>query len=323
MADRLSCLLIQISNLAYSIEYGQPASRQPGDVKTVLEKTGVIAETLKSFEVGTDACAFAETGGEAILFFRGTLPPTLIVENNALFLKVVKDWLDDANIALVQGQNLPGRVHRGFLNALDDLWSHIESFTAGGGKPLYVTGHSKGGGLAFLAAYRLAKTGRKPAAVHTFAAPRVGDSAFATAYDAELPETYRVEYRDDLVPHLPPSAGVWLKVLEGRQLVHELFPSQAPHLQIGSGVAQDFEDMIARLKALLDRGLNYTSAGTLQFLDWNSPPEILADSLELTWRRALSLAEKTAEFKFVEIVEDHLSDRGYMTSMCAASLPGT
>lgn len=321
MADRLSCLLIQLSNLAYSIAYGLPASQQPDGVKTVLAETGVIADTLKSFEVGTDACAFAETGGEAILFFRGTLPPWLIIDNHALFLTVIKDWLDDANIALVRGQNLPGRVHQGFLNALDDLWPHIQDFTAGSGKPLYVTGHSKGGGLAFLASYRLAKTGRKPEAVHTFAAPRVGDAAFATAYDTELPETYRVEYRDDLVPHLPPSAGVWLKILEGRQLVRELFPSQAPHLQIGSRIAQDFEDVIARLRALLDRGLNYTSAGTLQFLDWNSPPQILADSLELTWRRALGLAEKAAEFKFVEIIDDHRSDRGYMTSMCPPSAP--
>ena len=107
MADRLSCILIQLSNLAYSLAYGQPASEQPDGVKTVLAETGVIGDTLKSVQIGVDACAFAETGAEAILFFRGTLPPWLIVESNAFFA-VVKDWLDDANIALVKGQNLPG-----------------------------------------------------------------------------------------------------------------------------------------------------------------------------------------------------------------------
>ena len=320
--DELSCRMIQVSNLAYKIKYGQPVSEQSQEVRTAIGQIGLITDTLKSVEIGTDACAFAETDAVAILFFRGTLPPWLILHDNKLFLKVVKDWLDDANVLLVKGQNLPGRVHNGFLNSLDALWSHIEDFTAGTAKPLYVTGHSKGGGLTFLASYRLAKIGRKPSAVHTFAAPRVGDSAFATAYNAELPQTHRVEYRDDLVPHLPASIGAWLKILEGYRLVHELFPSEAPHLQINSEIAKGFEDIIERLKALLDLGLDYTSAGTLQFLDWNSPPKVLPDSYDLTWKRALSLAGKMAEFRFIEIIEDHLSDGGYLTSMCSSGPSG-
>ena len=124
--DELSCRMIQVSNLAYKIKYGQPVSEQSQEVRTAIGQISLITDTLKSVEIGTDACAFAETDAEAILFFRGTLPPWLILHDNKLFLKVVKDWLDDANILLVKGQNLPGRVHNGFLNSLDALWSHIE-----------------------------------------------------------------------------------------------------------------------------------------------------------------------------------------------------
>ena len=130
----------------------------------------------------------------------------------------------------------------------------------------------------------------------------MGDSAFATAYNAELPQTHRVEYRDDLVPHLPASIGAWLKILEGYRLVHELFPSEAPHLQINSEIAKGFEDIIERLKALLDLGLDYTSAGALQFLDWNSPPKVLPGLLRFNLEKG---PQPSREGGRVQIYRDH------------------
>jgi hypothetical protein len=315
----ISCRLIRASNLAYEIKYGQPASQQLSAVVKAMEEIGFIAETLQSINIGEDACAFAETGAEGVLFFRGTLPPTLIVQDPNQFLNVLKDWLNDANIALVKGQNLPGRVHQGFLGTLDALWSNIETWCKTSAKPLYVTGHSKGGALAFLASYRLSRTLKKPAAVYTYASPRAGDWAFATAYDIEIPETFRVEYRDDLVPHLPPSTGAWLSILEGYERVGALFPFQAPHLKLDSDLAKRVDDLIEKLRAILARGFDYTSAGTLEFLDWNSPPQVLPDSYSLALKRNLHLAAKIAEFQFSEIIKDHFSNGGYMSGMCGAS----
>ena len=64
-----------------------------------------------------------------------------------------------------------------------------------------------------LAALKLANLGAaelKPASVVSFGAPRAGNPSFAAAYEAALGDrTWRFEYRDDLVPHLPPSPTFW------------------------------------------------------------------------------------------------------------------
>ena len=129
--NQLSCRLIRACNLAYKIDYSQPASAQPREVADLLAEIGLIPDTLKFIEIGTDACAFAETKDEAILVFRGTLPPRLVPQDRTFSSRFLKDWLDDANILLVRGENLPGRVHYGFLTSLNALWASIQSFIAG------------------------------------------------------------------------------------------------------------------------------------------------------------------------------------------------
>src|SRR5262249_31161968 len=125
----------------------------------------------------------------AVLAFRGTDPVTL------------PSWITDVVARLVERADYRGRVHHGFSSALRRSWSQIEAVLDDlGDKPLFVTGHSMGGALAVLSAYRLAKLGRPAVATYTFGAPRVGDRAFCADY--ELP-TYRVVNRLDLVPELP------------------------------------------------------------------------------------------------------------------------
>lgn len=311
--NELSCRLIEASNLAYAIDYNQPPTQQSIDATTLIRQIGLIPTTLKFKQIDWHACFYGETPNEAILAFRGTLPPSVVAEDPDQFIDVVSDWVGDAKIRLVEGENLPGRVHKGFLESLDALWPAVEIFTAEARRPLCVTGHSKGGALAFLASCRLSKTGKKPQEVQTFAAPRVGDAAFAAAYDVEIPNTCRVEYRDDLVPHLPASTGAWLKILEGHKAVDDRFPSEAP-LKIHPELAKRFEDLIAKIRA--HAYLNYTSAGKLRFFDWDNPANPRPESRLLTLQRAFSLAEKIAERKFEEVIEDHFSNGGYLTSSC-------
>ena len=60
--------------------------------------------------------------------------------------------------------------------------------------------------MAILAAATLANETRlnNQLRVYTYAGPRVGDPAFAEAYNPLLPHSYRVVNRADLVPDLPP-----------------------------------------------------------------------------------------------------------------------
>ena len=314
--SELSCRLIQASNLAYAIDYGPPPTQQPVDATKLIKQIGLEPSTLKFKQVDWHACFYGETDNEAILAFRGTLPPSVVAEDPDEFISVVSDWLGDAKIRLVQGENLPGRVHKGFLESLDALWPDVQVFTADARKPLCVTGHSKGGALAFLASCRLSTTGTKPLTVQTFASPRVGDADFAAAYNAEIPNACRVEYRDDLVPHLPASTGAWLKILEARKAVDAKFPLEAPHVLAHPELAKRFDELMAKIRA--HAHLNYTSAGQLRFFDWHNPPKPRAESRWLTLERAFSLAEKIAERKFEEVIEDHFSNGGYLASSCNA-----
>jgi hypothetical protein len=234
----------------------------------------------------------------------------------------VLDWLNDGNIELVKGQELAGRVHKGFLAALDLLWPGIEQLKLGdvvhSGKSLLLTGHSKGGALVDLAAYRLVQQGIPVTAAYSFAAPRVGDTAFASAFDQRVPNVWRFEYQDDLVPHVPPATGAWLQMLKGMHVLHEVFPAEAPHLTTSATIAQDVDRLMARLAAL---ALVYASAGMLQFIDWNNA--IVGDSLRLALQRNLRLAEKMAELQFLEMAQAHFSDGGYMRVPCGMAPPAT
>ncbi|MBM4200625.1 MAG: lipase family protein, partial [Gammaproteobacteria bacterium] len=172
---------------------------------------------------GIDAFAYGESGELAILAFRGTLPVRLATDPERID-QIVADWLNNARVHLVDGQTfgLPGFVHRGYADSLEALWSSAGGLAellptlralAANGRRLLITGHSKGGALAQLAALRLAAigdTGLMPAAVHTFAAPRAGNHVFAQTFDRTFADrAWRFEFQNDLVPHLPPTEGVW------------------------------------------------------------------------------------------------------------------
>jgi hypothetical protein len=125
----------------------------------------------------------------AVLAFRGTDPVTL------------PNWVTDTVVRLVRCGEYEGKVHSGFSSVLRKTWSKVETILEEvGDRPLYLTGHSMGGALAVLTAYRLAKAGKKPMAVYTYGSPRIGDPMFCSDYT--LP-TYRIVNRLDLVPELP------------------------------------------------------------------------------------------------------------------------
>ncbi len=93
----------------------------------------------------------------------------------------------------------PGKVHRGYREALLDVAQELERPLASGKRPLYFTGHSMGGALATLAS----TLPPGPTATYTFGAPRVGDGAFARA----LQNLVRIVHGDDIAPRYPLPLG--------------------------------------------------------------------------------------------------------------------
>jgi hypothetical protein len=108
----------------------------------------------------------------------------------------------------------PSSVHRGFAMHLYDSQSEIHeivdsSLRKNPAQTIVVTGHSLGGAVANLYAYRLAK--RCPEVnvqCYTFGSPRVGNIAYAKACDAMPNLTHiRTKNEGDLVTMIPSTRG--------------------------------------------------------------------------------------------------------------------
>ena len=105
----------------------------------------------------------------------------------------LQDLLRDLDVRLVEEG--PGKVHRGFRDALDLVWNEIRERLEQ--RPVWLSGHSLGAALAVIAASRLDSA----QAVYTFGAPRIADRAFG---DSMTVPTYRVVNNNDIVTRMPP-----------------------------------------------------------------------------------------------------------------------
>ncbi|MGA1797182.1 lipase family protein [Sphingomonas sp. 4RDLI-65] len=150
---------------------------------------GFFSDGSRNGAHGLDGQGFAglRADGHAIIAFRGTQPDSL------------RDVLSDVR-ALPVSWTGAGRVHRGFNDALLGLLPQVDRWIADRRiVQLTVTGHSLGAAMATLFAAR-----HRDADLVTFGSPRVGDAAFATAWEGRTMRRY-VDCTD-LVAHLPPKA---------------------------------------------------------------------------------------------------------------------
>jgi hypothetical protein len=129
-----------------------------------------------------------ETAAETVVAFRGTQ----VFANPSL-----SDML--SNLWFRRRPWDPGRVHRGYREALLDIAQELKRPLHSARRPLYFTGHSMGGALATLAS----TLAPGPSATYSFGAPRVGDAAFAR----RLTNLVRVVHGADIAPRYPLPLG--------------------------------------------------------------------------------------------------------------------
>jgi hypothetical protein len=287
MATSVECRLLCASVCAYSVQNDSTVGQQPPYYAAAQFKQAPTA--LVAGGDAINACLVATTNDGVVVAFRGTLPPSSPDHE-----QTIRDWFNDLNAELIQPTGVAGRVHEGFWNAVDSFWQPLlaevqrQISQAGAGCNLYVTGHSKGGAMANLAALRFkVELGITPI-ICTFAAAHPGDEAFATTYNNFFPNSTRFEYTDDIVPHVPPS-------LAFRQMFATV-PFAQPFVQ------------------RLD--LDYASVGALQFIDWSGA--LQPDSPTLRFKRFEHLATLFVTGGFAQIAADHESGcgGGYMGAVC-------
>ncbi len=137
------------------------------------------------------------SGDQLVIAFAGSRKPETTFG--------LQDWCDNMTARLAD--HSLGQVHAGCQRQVrfsikDDMLRGLDKLYTG--QTILVTGHSRGGALAKLAAHELQQEGFLQVAVFTFGAPKVGDQTFAES--CRFP-VYRFECEGDPVPLLPPMQG--------------------------------------------------------------------------------------------------------------------
>lgn len=193
-------LLAKACELAYLDEPEGAASFQ-----------GELGMQARLISVDNTQAYVAADDQSLVVAFRGSQSPTS--------LDGFKDWLlTNANNLLILPEGRIGtdfaaagvgaRFHRGFLEALAEIWEPLRAAVRAEldrqDRPLWVTGHSLGGAIALLAAWRLQRDFIAIHEVVTFGAPMIGNAAAAEAFQREFPDKiFRYIDIEDPVPLLP------------------------------------------------------------------------------------------------------------------------
>jgi Lipase (class 3) len=322
------CRLLCASNLMYKVPLNPRSSTlDKGDIyftgSRFLDDPALLIRPVKFPLVGksnVDACLVGTLKGPAatpslnksvVLAFRGTLPPA--ASSSSYVLAAILDWLNDLEAPLVTFKGILGAampallVHKGFADSLENLFDPNAKMTTGktvideikgrlsGGGMLYITGHSKGAALAYLAALALHRLANIQSAVISFEAPRPGAQNFADAFSTAKIYSERYEFQNDIVPHLPPT-GILAKFLTGAITLSDMASSalvKTVETILPATTLLPKPPDLRLLSLLYPRAvhtLNYVSPGKLHYID-QSNKIITEDSIPLQFSRVLKIIE--------------------------------
>lgn len=153
---------------------------------------------VRHFNGSSTDCFVAHTGAFIVVAFRGT--ETRRRSGVRDWQNIVADIKTDCDILLIDTPHHSGKVHKGFLAALEEIWEDLEQYLAsihGSSRTLWMAGHSLGAALATLAADRY----KKVQGLYTFGSPRVGNTEFKKHFQVRA---FRIVNNADLVTAVPP-----------------------------------------------------------------------------------------------------------------------
>lgn len=110
----------------------------------------------------------------------------------------VRDWMRNLNTSRVAVEH--GSAHEGFLAAADRIVDRLSGIEQG--VTIHLTGHSMGGSVAALVAYRLYQLGKNVGRVFTMGAPRFANPELCEFMDARIDHT-RIVNGNDAIPRVP------------------------------------------------------------------------------------------------------------------------
>ena len=199
--DYRNCRALAVaSNLAYFPD--------PEGVDGFRSQLGLEARCLNA---GSTQAYVAVNDNHIVAAFRGTRSPNS--------LDGLRDCLltDAANLLILPEGDLGtdfvaagvgAKFHMGFIRARaaiwDPLFAAVDAERKQNDRPIWITGHSLGGALAMLAAWRFKRKFVPVHQIYTFGAPMIGNNLAAEAFDREFPDRiFRYVNFPDPVPKLP------------------------------------------------------------------------------------------------------------------------
>ena len=237
-----------------------------------------------------DVIDVAETQGFVYKRITDNEPPYLVLAFRGTEKKV-SDWLTDARcVPRVKGK---AKVHTGFLEAfaekknaagktakevVEEILDRSEAKNNGKPLPLFITGHSLGGALALVATKLVAPNVN--GACYTFGAPRVGNYEYFRFIKTPV---YRIVNSSDVVPRVPPGAGMMALVciVQAISWLTSFIPAVS--------------SLFDKIEALMDTLNGYRHFGDLRYLSdvgagrfkdvrlLSNPPAV--DRIVWMWRR--------------------------------------
>jgi hypothetical protein len=162
------------------------------------------------------------TETDTIIAFRGTTDlRNWLTDLDCTFETVGRDSSTASGAYLghsdFEPSKTPIRIHRGFARALSAVEGEITSEVFAScreSRRIWLTGHSLGGALAMLYAWRFFISYRENpfSGIYTYGQPRVGNPAFRDTYNATpelLQSTFRIIHANDLIPRVPWLLGAY------------------------------------------------------------------------------------------------------------------
>jgi len=305
MPSNLNCVLLNACGAAYNVKPGTNVYA-PDTIYSPNVPYAQDPQVASGGEGFINVATVGQCPFGIVVAFRGTLPPSKTDPDSWL------DWLQNffaVPASSPSGPNqLPGQVHSGFFNATTSIIQQVQTlvstFIPSPANPVFVTGHSKGGAMATIAAYLLSQNLGVPNVqpVITIASPRPGDVGFQTGFQKVLSQT-RYENDGDLVPLVPPALDFIGRVTK----IPALFVTEAGRR------------LLHMLQSAKD--WNYVAVGNMLFV--TSGFKVIPDE-DLTAQKLDVVAEFVEDFlqkNFASFGDAHslLPGKGYNSGICGTS----
>jgi triacylglycerol lipase len=205
------------SNNAYLLAQAAKLAYQPLQIVENVVKNDWKMSNVRFIDKQETQCFVAGDDEKIIISFRGTEPSKM------------QDLMSDLKLRFTD--HPLGKVHRGFLKAIDYAWDDtiktIQEFQTKE-QTIWFTGHSLGAALATLGVAKMYD--KKPVqGLYTFGQPRTGDSKFAEKFDLKYKSSsFRFVNNNDIVTRVAPSVlgykhiGTFLYIDAAKNLHHDI-----------------------------------------------------------------------------------------------------